>query len=181
MLQKFIRSFPEVAKLFILVRGKKDMTLMDRVKEDIFGSFCFDKAKREFQARGQDFDAYVDQLVHPVEGDLIKPGLAMSRENRQMLTQECDVIINCAASTDFNLQLDLAIEINIDGALRMQELAHECKHLEVFCHVSTAYVNCDDIHATPQGRTIPEMIVEKEINAEKIVEYLKTRSEEEII
>jgi len=29
------------------------------------------------------------------------------------------------------------------GGLRMLELAKECKHLEVFTHVSTAYANCD--------------------------------------
>jgi len=66
---------------------------------------------------------------------------------------------------DFNLRLDHSIEINIEGALRMQDLAKECRNLAIFLHVSTAYVNSDDTKATQEGRTIPEAIVPKKINA----------------
>ena len=56
---------------------------------------------------------------------------------------ELDIIINCAASVNFNDRLCDAIEINYNGCLRMLELASECKHLDVLTHVSTCYVNCD--------------------------------------
>lgn len=141
------------------------MSLEERLHKDIFGSRCFDTARREFQLKGIDFDSYVAEKVIPIHGDLIQENLDMSAQDRERITSEAQVVINCAASVDFNLQLNLAVEINIDGAVRMQDLARECKHLEVFCHVSTAYVNCDDIKAAPEGRTIPEMIVKKDIDA----------------
>jgi len=56
-----------------------------------------------------------------------------------------------------------------------------CEHLEVFVHVSTAYVNCDDLDATKEGWTIPEMIRPKPTNPEKIVEYIKSKDEKFII
>jgi hypothetical protein len=60
-------------------------------------------------------------------------------------------------------------------------MAKMCEKLDVFVHVSTAYVNCDDLNATPEGRTVPEMIRHKNINPEKIVEYIKNKDEKYII
>lgn len=60
-------------------------------------------------------------------------------------------------------------------------MAKMCEKLDVFVHVSTAYVNSDDLTATIEGRTIPEMIKPKNINPEKIVEYLKSKDEKFII
>ena len=51
---------------------------------------------------------------------------------RKLLTEEVDIIINNAASVDFNLRLDKAIAINYFGPLRLLELAKECRHLECF-------------------------------------------------
>ena len=67
----------------------------------------------------------------------------MSAENYKELTENLHVIINCAASIDFNSSLDEAIEINVYGTLKMFELAKNTKNLENFLHVSTAYVNSD--------------------------------------
>jgi nucleoside-diphosphate-sugar epimerase len=53
------------------------------------------------------------------------------------------MIMNCAASIDFNARIDNAIDINIRGSLRMLELARKAKRLEMFTHVSTCYANCD--------------------------------------
>lgn len=67
----------------------------------------------------------------------------MSPENFKLVTENVNVIINSAASVDFNSRLDEAIKINVRGTLRMFELAKACKNLVHFLHVSTCYVNCD--------------------------------------
>jgi nucleoside-diphosphate-sugar epimerase len=59
------------------------------------------------------------------------------------LVETCNVVVNCAASIDFNARLDQSIESNIKGTLRMLELAASLKKLDVFTHVSTCYVNSD--------------------------------------
>ena len=66
------------------------------------------------------------QKIVPVAGDLIMNGLGMTPETRAMLTTECDIIINCAASVNFDDPLLDAIEINFRGCMRMLELAKEC-------------------------------------------------------
>jgi alcohol-forming fatty acyl-CoA reductase len=56
---------------------------------------------------------------------LTSKGLGLTPEDRKMITNDCQIVLNIAASVDFNSRLDQAIEINIDGALRMQQLAKE--------------------------------------------------------
>lgn len=55
------------------------------------------------------------------------------------------VIINNAASIDFNLRLDEALQINYFGAQNILNLAKQCKRLEVMTHVSTCYTNTDKL------------------------------------
>jgi fatty acyl-CoA reductase len=61
----------------------------------------------------------------------------------ELVINTCNIIINCAASIDFNQRLDGAIESNIKGSLRMQSLSRSIKNLDIFTHVSTCYVNCN--------------------------------------
>ena len=76
-----------------------------------------------------------------VGGDLVMNGLGISAETRATLVRELDVIINVAASVNFDDPLLDAIQINYMGCMRMLELAKECPKLLVFTHVSTAYAN----------------------------------------
>lgn len=66
------------------------------------------------------------QKVIPIAGDLVKQGLGMSQADVMVLTQELDVIINCAASVQFDDPLLDAIQINYFGCMRMLELAKKC-------------------------------------------------------
>ena len=80
-------------------------------------------------------------MVVPFAGDLVMKDLGISPNDFTTLTNELDVIINCAASINFDDPLLDAIQINYFGCLRMLELAKSCKNLTVHLHVSTAYVN----------------------------------------
>ena len=83
----------------------------------------------------------VRNKIVPVAGDLIIDKLGMSEEDRAMVTSECQIVINCAASVNFDDPLLDALQINYFGCLRMLKLAKECKNIINFTHVSTAYVN----------------------------------------
>jgi fatty acyl-CoA reductase len=50
----------------------------------------------------EQFNSFATEKIVPVIGDLIIEGLGMSKEDRQMLVENCNVIINCAASVSFN-------------------------------------------------------------------------------
>jgi hypothetical protein len=54
-----------------------------------------------------------------------------------------NIIINNAASIDFQMPLEQALQINYFGPLRLLDLAKNSKNLECLTHVSTSYVNAD--------------------------------------
>ena len=76
-----------------------------------------------------------------MQGDLLVDGLGLSDEDRQVIVDNVDVVINSAASVSFDDPIQEAFAINYFGSYRMQELAKSCKKCVVFCQVSTAYVN----------------------------------------
>lgn len=63
------------------------------------------------------------QKVKPIAGDLLMENLGFSEADRTMLTNQLDVIINCAASINFDDHLHDAIRINYFGSLKMLALA----------------------------------------------------------
>ena len=81
--------------------------------------------------------------VIPISGDLLKENLGLSKEDETVLIDEVNILINSAASVDFNSRIDDAININIIGTLRVFELSKKMKNIYNFIHVSTAYVNSD--------------------------------------
>jgi thioester reductase-like protein len=82
--------------------------------------------------------------VRAVRGDLLEPGLGLSARERERLVDSVDRIVHCAASISFDLPLEQAREINVEGVARVVELAREIASggsLRRMVHVSTAYVS----------------------------------------
>ncbi len=91
---------------------------------------------------------------------MLKPELGLSKQVEEELINTCNIIINCAASIDFNARLDQSIESNIKGTLKMMELARKLKNLDIFTHVSTCYVNSDQVGL------VKEEVYDKETDVE---------------
>lgn len=68
-------------------------------------------------------------------------GLGINPSDKNRLVNEVNIIINCAASVNFDDPLLEAIQINYMGCYRLVTLAKECKEIQTYTHVSTAYVN----------------------------------------
>jgi len=82
--------------------------------------------------------------VRAVAGDVTSPGLGLRNGERTALAEEVGAVLHCAASISFDLPLDDARAINVEGTREVIGFARECKalgRLERFVHVSTAYVS----------------------------------------
>jgi len=44
----------------------------------------------------------IKDKIYPIQGDICKDFLQLSEQDRQVLINDLDIIINCAASVDFN-------------------------------------------------------------------------------
>jgi len=108
-----------------------------------------------------------------VAGDLTKEGLALPTEHYESIIENVHIIMNCAASVDFNDPIKQAIQINYYGPVRMLEIAKRCRNLEVLTHVSTAYVNCN-----LKGR-ISEEIYHPEEDVAEVVSNIMAMSDDE--
>jgi thioester reductase-like protein len=81
----------------------------------------------------------VDRLI-ALPGDVESPGLGMLPEERERLVDEVGEIVHAAASVSFELPLAASRRINVEGTRRVLDLARECRELERFSYISTAYV-----------------------------------------
>ena len=108
----------------------------------------------------------------PIQSDLLVQDLGLSSEDHELIVNNVEVIINSAASVNFDDPLMEALNINYFGTQRMLKLAKQCKRLKVFTHVSTAYVNCD-----MKGGLIHEKIYEQDnIDFEQVVSKIMAMS-----
>jgi thioester reductase-like protein len=82
--------------------------------------------------------------VRAVAGDLTRPGLGLGQAERAAVAEEVGSVLHCAASIAFDLPLEEARSINVEGTREVIGFAREAKalgRLDRFLHVSTAYVS----------------------------------------
>jgi long-chain acyl-CoA synthetase len=87
-------------------------------------------------------DAFEGRVV-AVPGDVEAPGLGLSARERESLAERVGEIVHAAASVSFDLPLEDARRINVEGTRRMLDFADLCRRrggLRCFSYISTAYV-----------------------------------------
>lgn len=91
------------------------------------------------------------ERVKVVAGDVGQDNLGLSPADRDLITQNANVIVHSAATLDFGDTLKTTVDINLLGTRRITELAKECNNLKVLVHVSSAYVNSWRLEADEVG------------------------------
>ncbi|XP_043604626.1 fatty acyl-CoA reductase 2-like [Bombus pyrosoma] len=134
LLEKLIRVFPRIAAIFILLRPKTDETIEERFKK-LIDDPIYDAIKAKHSS--------VLSKVYPVKGDVNLPDLGLSREDRNLLLENVNVVFHVAATVRFDEPLHVAVNINTKGTARVIELWNEIKHPISFVHVSTAFSNAN--------------------------------------
>ena len=157
LIEKLLRSCPDIEKIYLLVRSKKGKSPRERVDELVN---C-----KLFEPVAKEHPDYKSKLV-AINGDLVEPNLGISDEDRAVLRDKCNIVFHSAATVRFDEPLKVAVDMNLIGTKRVVDLAKEMKHFEVFLHVSTAYANCDRRH-------ISEEIYNPPVKPEKLIEAVE--------
>ncbi|XP_035011887.1 fatty acyl-CoA reductase 1 isoform X1 [Hippoglossus stenolepis] len=134
LLEKLLRSCPEVKTVYVMVRSKAGQCPKARIA-DMVNCKLFERLKDE----QPDFAV----KIVAVSSDLTLPELDLSKEDQSVLAENVNIIFHCAATIRFNEPLKDAMQLNVLATQKMLALAHRMKQLEIFLHVSTAYANCD--------------------------------------
>jgi 1-acyl-sn-glycerol-3-phosphate acyltransferase len=132
VLEELLRRRQELDldKVFLLIRpGKKNPSPLGRFQDEVASSGCFQFLQED----------WTDRIV-VVAGDLTQDHCGISESDRKTLAREATHIINCAASVEFDLPMQLAASSNILSSLNVLALAKQCPRLQSMVSVSTAYV-----------------------------------------
>ena len=115
-------------RVYALVRGADDHEVQARMQRTLLGLFG-------------PASPYADRVV-AVRGDVTRPGLGVPG-GLDWLAGEVNEIVHSAASVSFELELQAARAINLDGTRRVLEFAERCQArggLRRVSHISTAFV-----------------------------------------
>uniref|UniRef100_UPI00398EB732 fatty acyl-CoA reductase 1 isoform X4 n=1 Tax=Pristiophorus japonicus TaxID=55135 RepID=UPI00398EB732 len=90
LVEKLLRSCPEVKAIYILVRPKAGQSMQERVR-DMMKCKLFDRVREDFQKK-----------IIPVGSELMQPNLAISSEDTERLLSCINVVFHCAATVRFD-------------------------------------------------------------------------------
>jgi thioester reductase-like protein len=95
------------------------------------------RAENDDQAAGR---LPAHERLTAVAGDIEQRELDLAERTSARLRRDVTTVLHCAASVSFDLPLEEARSVNVEGTRRMLEFARTCDRLERFSYVSTAYV-----------------------------------------
>jgi nucleoside-diphosphate-sugar epimerase len=182
LIAKILSEFPDVKKIYLLIRSKKQpdgscLSAQQRLEAEVFSSNVFDKLR---QSHGSNFERFICQKIIGVSGDIAEPSIGLEPEIYSRLTQEVQIVINSAAVVVFDERLDEALKMNTFAPLNLLNFAKTCNHA-IFLHVSTAYVSGNASGNIPEEisnhRNIDELDVEAEYDqALKMTQRIESES-----
>ncbi|XWS56140.1 hypothetical protein CRYUN_Cryun09bG0061000 [Craigia yunnanensis] len=138
LIEKILRTVPDVGKIFLLIKAKNKEAAMERLKSEIINAELF---KCLQQTYGNSYQNFMLSKLVPVVGNVCESDLGLDGDLADVIAKEVDIIVNSAANTTFDERYDVAIDINTRGACHLMGFAKKCKKLKLFLQVSTAYVN----------------------------------------
>ncbi|KAL6838428.1 hypothetical protein ACP4OV_031673 [Aristida adscensionis] len=137
LVEKILRVQPDVKRIYLPVRAADAASAKQRVDTEVIGKELFGVLREK---HGKGFQSFVDEKIVAVAGDVVHDNFGVQGAQLAEMTQELNVIVNGAATTNFYERYDVALDVNVMGVKHMCELAKKCPNLEVILHVSTAYV-----------------------------------------
>ncbi|XP_028175396.1 putative fatty acyl-CoA reductase CG8306 [Ostrinia furnacalis] len=163
LIEKILRTIPDVGKLYLLMRPKKGKEISERLEE-------FPK-QPVFEKLLEKNSTDIFKKIVPVAGDVGEENLGLSPADRQTLAENVNVVIHSAATLDFQENLRPTVKINLLGTRKVMALCKDMKNLKVMIHVSSAYVNSYLSEAHEKVYEAPE-------DAEKVISLVGTLSDE---
>ncbi|XP_028048936.2 LOW QUALITY PROTEIN: fatty acyl-CoA reductase wat [Monomorium pharaonis] len=163
LIEKLLRCCPDIGKLYMFMRAKKNKSSEQRFKEH-FDNIIYDRLKKE--------QPNFNKKVIMIEAELSKLDLGLSEENRKCLL-DVNVIFHVAATVRFNESIRSAVDINVRGTKQLLLFAKEMPNLKAFVYVSTAFSYC-------VNNFIEEKFYPPPIETEKILTLLDILDDEQL-
>ncbi|XP_071052567.1 fatty acyl-CoA reductase 2-like [Onthophagus taurus] len=133
LLEKLVRSLPDIKKIYILIRPKKGCTPQERVKQLTDGLI--------FTFHNMNQRAY--DKIEAISGDITKENFDMSEIDKKKLIEEVSIVFHVAASVRMDLSLKEAVITNTKSTYQLFKFCMNIKELKSVVHLSTAFCNVE--------------------------------------
>jgi fatty acyl-CoA reductase len=100
------------------------------------------------------------RIVTVLEGDVLQPDVGLSMDDLALVRERAHIIVHSASSIALLSSLSKLVMPIIDATGRLAHLALECKHLECFAFISSAYANSN---LFPQTDGTSEVVVQESL------------------
>uniref|UniRef100_A0A7N0U7L0 Fatty acyl-CoA reductase n=2 Tax=Kalanchoe fedtschenkoi TaxID=63787 RepID=A0A7N0U7L0_KALFE len=138
LVEKILRTQPKVGKLYLLVRAADTNSANQRLQDEMINKELFRVMKEKW---GGGLNTFISEKVVPVAGDISCEDLGVKETGlMEEMWREVDVVVNLAATTNFDERYDIALGLNTMGPKYIVNFAKKCAKLKLLVHVSTAYV-----------------------------------------
>ena len=154
LVERLLRAVPD-CELVLLIRPSKRHDATERARREIFKNNAFDRLRElHTLAGGETFDEMIARRITAVGGDVSTDGLGLSDADLAVFAS-CHTVIHSAAAVSFDSPLDLAVEINLLGPVRIAETLNQLGVAPHLVAVSTCYVA-----GNRRGRAPEELVSE---------------------
>ena len=133
LLEKLLRSCPDITYIYVLIRTKKGQCAQDRLQKLLEARLFTPLTHTSPNAL---------QKVVAISGDITAPNLGISPTDMETIISNVSVIFHAAATVKFDGDLADSIKMNVKGTLSIVDLARRIDSLSSLVHVSTAYSHC---------------------------------------
>lgn len=187
--EKILRVQPNVKKLYLLLRAADSKSALQRLNAEVLAKELFRVLKDKL---GSDLYSHLSQRVTPVAGDITYEDLGVKDSNLlEEMWREVDVVVNIAATTNFDERYDVSLSLNTFGAKHVYNFAKKCSKIKLLLHVSTAYVSGERaglilenpyyMGETLNGKSGLDIEVEKKIIEDRLDELKAEKATNEAI
>ncbi|XP_076923439.1 fatty acyl-CoA reductase 3-like isoform X4 [Bidens hawaiensis] len=137
--KKILIVQPNVKKLYLLVRAPDAKSALQRFNKEVLAKDLFNILKKK---HGTNLQSFLSEKVTPVAGDITYENLGIKDPGLiKEMWGNIDVVVNVAATTNFDERYDDSLALNTFGAKNVLNFAAKCDKIKLLLHVSTAYVS----------------------------------------
>ncbi|XP_039444543.1 fatty acyl-CoA reductase 1-like [Culex pipiens pallens] len=157
LIEKLIRSCPDIGRVFVLLRPRRGRTPDERLQElvqvplfDVIRATCPNDIRK----------------IVPISGDCSELKLGLDEESLKRM-ENVQFVFHAAASVRFDDPLEKAILLNTRGTREVILWAKTLKNLKAMVHISTTYSN-------PEIFDVEERIYPAKMDWRKAIELAET-------
>jgi long-chain acyl-CoA synthetase len=136
LLSMLLRNFPDVGRVYVMVRRGTGTSSETRFWEHVVPSHTFDPLREQ---HGDKLRAFLQDKVRVVDGDITEANLGLPEDEAARVAGDIDVIINSSGKVTFNPPLESALRTNVTGTKNVIAFAKRMKR-PALIHTSTCFV-----------------------------------------